>query len=315
MPSASRRSILSTAGVAILIAAGAVAVTNAHRSSTSATPPLPSVASSSSAPATPQNSPSASASGAAADDAHWKLIWKDDFDGPAMSKPNPAHWGYYVGNGTNGWGNKELENYSNSRNIVRLDGKGNVEIWTRKEKNGTCWYGTCDYTSGRIATQNKFSTQYGRFEARMKVPSGKGYWPAFWIEGTNVDKVGWPFSGEVDAVEQLGVYPSRADAAIHGPGYRWGSSFTNPTGEKLSAGYHTYRLDWYPDKFVWYLDGHLYGTQHKADHTARQWVFDHPFFMVLNVAIPSKPQISPEPTTVFPQALSVDYVAVYKRKS
>src|SRR6266542_3268035 len=135
------------------------------------------------------------------------LTWSDDFDGPAGSAPDPSRWRHDIGGG--GWGNQELEYYTNSTRNAALDGNGQLVITARRENPAGfgCWYGSCQYTSARLLTAGTFSQQYGRFEARIKIPRGQGMWPAFWMLGTNIGTVGWPSSGEIDVMENIGREP------------------------------------------------------------------------------------------------------------
>lgn len=139
---------------------------------------------------------------------NWQLVWSDDFEGSAGQLPDAAKWGYDLGN-NGGWGNEELQNYTNNPENVSLDGNGNLVITAIKNGNS--------YTSARIKTQNTFTQTYGRFEARLKTPYGPGIWPAFWMLGaTNGES--WPQCGEIDIMELRGQQPSIIHGTIHGPG-------------------------------------------------------------------------------------------------
>ena len=149
-----------------------------------------------------------------------KLAFKDEFNGPAGSMPDPAKWTAETGGG--GWGNQELEYYTNSADNAHLDGAGSLVINAIKltpPLGLSCWYGPCQYTSARLITKGKFDLKYGRFEARIKVPRGQGVWPAFWMLGNNIDTAGWPQSGEIDIMENIGREPSIVHGTVHGPGY------------------------------------------------------------------------------------------------
>ncbi|GAA0652332.1 glycoside hydrolase family 16 protein [Kutzneria viridogrisea] len=236
-----------------------------------------------------------------------KLSWSDEFSGAAGSAPNPAKWNYDTGGG--GWGNQELEYYTNSRNNSFLDGAGHLVIQARKDDAAKyhCWYGTCQYTSARLLTSGKFSQTYGRFEARVQVPGGQGVWPAFWALGANIGSVGWPACGEIDAMENIGREPNQVHGSLHGPnGYNTSSTYT--LGSPVSAGFHTFAADWYPDHIAFSVDGHVYNTQQRP---ASGWVFDKPFFLLLNLAIGGNWPGSPNGATHFPAKMLVDYVRVY----
>ena len=156
--------------------------------------------------------------------AGWKLVWKDEFNTAAGTPPSQKYWGYEIGDGTvngiPGWGNSELEYYTSSTENAATDGLGNLAITTRQADGSLmCYYGPCQYTSARLLTKNRFEVAYGRIEARIKVPSGAGLWPAFWSLGTDIDRVNWPQSGEIDYMEYVGRVPNQVYGTIHGPGY------------------------------------------------------------------------------------------------
>ena len=154
----------------------------------------------------------------------WTLVWSDEFDGPAGSAPNSSKWGYDIGGG--GWGNKELETYTNRTQNASLDGDGNLVIKVIKETFTGPDRITREYTSARLLTKGKFEQRYGRFEARMKLPFGQGIWPAFWMLGNDIDTVGWPRCGEIDIMENIGREPAIAHGTLHGPGYSAGNGLT-----------------------------------------------------------------------------------------
>jgi beta-glucanase (GH16 family) len=206
--------------------------------------------------------------------------------------------------GGGGWGNNELEYYTNSTRNASADGAGNLRIVAIKEtlsrKVARCWYGQCQYTSARILTKGKFQQAYGRFEARLKLPYGQGIW------------------GELDIMENIGGEPSIVHGTIHGPGYSGaagiGAPYTLTTGQRFADDFHTFAVEWEPDVIRWYVDGQLYQTRTPSDLPAGSaWVFDHPFFIILNVAVGGNWPGSPDATTVFPQTMLVDYVRVYRR--
>ncbi|WP_157546564.1 glycoside hydrolase family 16 protein [Hamadaea tsunoensis] len=243
------------------------------------------------------------------------LTWSDDFNGAAGSAPDGSKWAYETGGG--GWGNNELEYYTTSTSNAALDGSGNLVITARagNPSGYSCWYGSCQYTSARLKTQGKFTQTYGRFESRIKIPRGQGLWPAFWMLGDNIGSVGWPQSGEVDIMENVGNEPGTVHGTLHGPGYSGccglGQAYTLPNGAALADGFHTYAVDWAPDSITFYIDGIQYGRRTPADANGNQWVFDHPFFMLLNVAVGGNWPGSPNGSTTFPQTMTVDYVHVY----
>ncbi|WP_307789219.1 RICIN domain-containing protein [Glycomyces salinus] len=244
-----------------------------------------------------------------------QLVWSDEFDGPAGTAPDPAKWKYDIGGG--GWGNNEHQYYTSSTDNAALDGGGNLAI-TAREGNPAghqCWYGPCEYTSARLLTAETFTQQYGRFEARMQIPRGQGIWPAFWMLGDDIGQVGWPQSGEIDIMENIGSEPSTVHGTVHGPGYSGaggiGNSYTLPGGEQFADGFHTFAVDWEPGSITWSVDGNVYSTLTPDDVGGNEWVFDHPFFMIMNVAVGGNWPGYPDGSTQFPQTLLVDYVRVY----
>ncbi|HZT59031.1 MAG TPA: glycoside hydrolase family 16 protein [Pyrinomonadaceae bacterium] len=249
----------------------------------------------------------------------WRLAWGDEFDGAKGSGVDATKWGAEVGG--HGWGNKELEYYTDGAKNAYLDGRGHLVIEAVKETlppEFKCWYGQCRFTSARIITKNKFAQAYGRFEARIKVPAGQGVWPAFWLLGDDIDKAGWPACGEIDIVENIGREPSTAHGTMHGPGYSGakgiGAPYTLPRGRRFADDFHTFAVEWEPTAIRWYVDGHLYETRTPADLPAgAKWVYDHPFFILLNFAVGGAWPGDPDETTAFPQTMLVDYVRVYKK--
>ncbi len=245
----------------------------------------------------------------------WVLTWSDEFNGPTGSTPDPAKW--VVESGGNGWGNDELEYYTARSQNVRQE-NGNLVIEAIKEKFTAADGTQRRYTSGRLKTQGRFAQRYGRFDARIKVPSGQGTWAAFWLLGDNFPAVGWPACGEIDIMESLGSQPSTIHGTVHGPGYSGESaltgSFSFPSGN-VGDDFHVFTADWEPRAVRFYVDGQLYETKTPADlPPGKRWVFDHPFFVILNLAIGGGLAGSPEDSTVFPQRLLVDYVRVYSRR-
>ncbi|MEV6968375.1 family 16 glycosylhydrolase [Hamadaea sp. NPDC051192] len=243
------------------------------------------------------------------------LTWSDEFTGAAGTAPSSARWAYDVGGA--GWGNNELEYYTTSTSNAALDGNGNLVITARQGNPSgySCWYGSCQYTSARLKTQGKFTQAYGRFEARMKIPRGQGLWPAFWMLGDNIGSVGWPNSGEIDIMENVGFEPSTVHGTIHGPGYSGccglGGGYTLPGGQSFADAFHTFAVDWEPGAVTWYVDGIQYSRHTSAETNGNPWVFDHPFFLILNVAVGGNWPGSPNASTVFPQTMTIDYVRVY----
>ena len=257
------------------------------------------------------------AGGAARAQQTWTLVWSDEFNGAAGTPVDGTKWVFDTGGG--GWGNNELEYYTNSTNNCSTDGAGNLVITAINEtlpRRNRCWYGQCQYTSARIKTKAKFEQAYGRFEARIKIPYGQGLWPAFWMLGNDIDRNRWPNCGEIDVMENIGREPAIVHGTMHGPGYSGangiGAAYTLPSGA-FSDDFHVFAIEWAPNVIRWYVDGNLYQTRTPADLPAgTRWVFDHPFFMLLNVAVGGYWPGNPDATTVFPQRMYVDYVRVYQ---
>jgi beta-glucanase (GH16 family) len=244
------------------------------------------------------------------------LTWADEFDGSAGTAPDPANWDFDLGVGASpGWGNRELESYTNRPENVSLDGHGALAITARSEQHTGLDGATRDFTSARIKTQKRVTWTYGRVEARIKMPSGRGLWPAFWAVGENVYSVGWPASGEMDIVELLGSDPSTAYGSIHGPsqaGRAFGSSKSVRAATPLSDQFHSYGTLGVPGAVQMLLDGKPYVTYTPADlGPANQWVFDHPFHLILNLAVGGNWPGAPDGSTRFPATMLVDYVRVW----
>jgi len=244
----------------------------------------------------------------------WTLVWSDEFNGSDGSLPDPSKWNMETGGG--GWGNNELETYTARPQNAQVQ-NGNLAITAMKE----AYTGTDgiprQYTSARINTAGLFEQQYGRFEARIKIPQGQGLWPAFWMLGNNIGQVGWPASGEIDIMENIGKEPSIVHGSMHGPGYSGANAltaaYTLPSG-KFADDFHVFAIEWEPLAVRFYVDGNPYATQTPPDLNGKTWVYDHPFFIVLNVAVGGDWPGSPDATTTFPQTMLVDYVRVYTRQ-
>ena len=282
----------------------------------------------------------------------WTLVWSDEFDGPNGSDVDPTKWSHDVGDGSqvsegnwqpgNGWGNDELEYYTpGNANTQQQDGLLIITAQTAGASQYNCWYGTCQWTSGRIKTyvgppnvQNLFTRTLGRFEMRAQIPAGLGMWPAFWMMGTNLFTQSWPACGEIDIMESVTCpdYPSNCPASAANPNMVHGTShdtqsgdngvtytYTLPTGA-LSDSFHIYALEWSATELDWYLDDVKYGTQMApANPTTAAWPFNdpsNPFFIILNLALGNGDNNSwgapPNAQTPNPAQMKVDYVRVYQ---
>jgi beta-glucanase (GH16 family) len=241
----------------------------------------------------------------------WILTMADEFDGAEGTPPNPAIWAYDIGG--NGWGNGQLEFDTNRVENVSLDGQGNLRIVAREES----FMGN-DYTSARIKTENLFEQEYGRFEARIKLPAGQGIWPAFWMLGADFDEVGWPETGEIDIMEFRGQQPNLVYGSLHGPGYSGAEpisgTFRLPDGETFADDFHVFAVDWDPGQIRHWVDSEVYQIITTDRVSGRgKWVFDHPFFVLLNLAVGGGFVGPVGRDTEFPAVMLVDYVRIFER--
>ncbi len=241
----------------------------------------------------------------------WTLAWQDEFEGAAGQSPDPARWRFDIGTD---WGNQQLEYDTARPQNASLDGAGNLAIIAREEN-----YLESEYTSARINTRGLFEQARGRFEARIKLPIGQGIWPAFWALGNDFGTVGWPTCGEIDIMEYRGQEPNVILGTIHGPGYSGGNSvgtrYTLP-GANFNDDFHVFAVEWSESRITWFVDDVVYRVLTPADLPAGgRWVFDHPFFMILNVAVGGNFVGPPDESTVFPQTMLVDWVRVYRSGS
>ncbi|GAA0813995.1 glycoside hydrolase family 16 protein [Spirilliplanes yamanashiensis] len=238
--------------------------------------------------------------------------WSDEFNGAAGTPVDAGKWTMEVAG--HGFGNNERQYYTNSTRNAAHDGNGNMVITARRENpnNYQCHYGRCEYTSARLITSGKFTQRYGRFEARIKVPRGQGIWPAFWMLGHDIGSVGWPNSGEIDIMENIGREPNTVHGTIHGPGYSGGAGLlgSRTVSRPLADAFHTYAVEWSPDLIRWMIDGSEYHRVTPASLGGRQWVFNKPFFLLLNVAVGGDWPGFPDGSTQFPQQMLIDWVRV-----
>jgi len=235
------------------------------------------------------------------------LLWADEFSQADGTAPNSSKWGYDLGG--NGWGNNELQYYTNRTDNARIEG-GELVIEAKAEN-----FGGRNYTSARLLTKDKASWTYGRMEARIRIPNGQGIWPAFWMLGANIGSVGWPNCGEIDIMENIGREPSTLHGTIHGPGYSGAGGISGDyhlSGGALSDDYHVYAIEWEENRITWFIDGIQYFSLTPGNLPGGStWVFNQPQFIILNVAVGGNWPGNPDATTVFPQRMMVDYVRVY----
>lgn len=243
-------------------------------------------------------------------DGEWILVWQDEFDLEAGSAINPAYWTCEVGG--HGWGNAQLEHNTNRLENVAHDGESNLVITARKET-----YRGNEYTSARCNTAGKVEFTYGRVEARIKLPQGQGIWPAFWMLGADFPEVGWPQSGEIDIMEYIGSEPRSVHGTVHGPGFSGsgGLGMRYIFDQPIAESFHIFGIEWEPNIIRWTFDGEVFHTTTPETLYGGTWVFDHNFFMLLNVAVGGNWPKNPDKTTVFPQEMKVDWVRVYQKRT
>lgn len=227
------------------------------------------------------------------------LVWSDEFSAASL---NTQVWNYELGAG--GWGNNELETYTNSINNVHLD-SGYLHITALNPAPSS-------YTSGRLTTQAKKDFTYGKVRIRAKLPQGKGIWPALWMLGSNFSTAGWPKCGEIDIMELLGQAPSVTYGTIHwdAGGYTSRSGSYTLSGSSFSAGFHVFTLVWTPNNLKWSVDDQEFLSIRRSDASA--FPFSLPQFFIFNVAVGGNWPGNPDQTTVFPQHMIVDYIRVYQ---
>ena len=250
------------------------------------------------------------------------LIMQDEFS--VEGAPDPSLWTFEIGNGTAqglpaGWGNNELQYYTDRPENVRVE--NGVLVITANEES----FAGSNYTSARMTTQGLFEQQYGRFEARIRLPYGKGIWPAFWLLGNDCDQNPWPQCGEIDIMEYLGDQPTVVFGSVHGPGYNAADAVSKTyqlDNDRFDNDFHIFGIEWGPDYINYYVDGDLYQTitpETVAEEAvmdgdpanAGQWVFNRPFYIILNIAVGGNLPGAPNAETVFPQSMYVDYIRVY----
>lgn len=234
------------------------------------------------------------------------LVMADEFSEDGA--PDNTMWSFDIGTGENGWGNNELQYYTDRPENVQVE-DGMLRITAIRES-----FMGSPYTSARILTKGKFDQAYGRFEARIKLPWGRGLWPAFWLLGSNIDEVSWPQCGEIDIMEYRGQEPTAVHGSVHGPGYSAGEAVTKKfvlNNDRFDTGFHVFGIEWGPGYINFYVDDVLYNQITPEDVTG-EWVYDQPFYIILNVAVGGSFVGAPDANTQFPQTMLVDYVRVYE---
>lgn len=242
--------------------------------------------------------------------AGWELVWSDEFD--TGTQPDPAKWSYDVGG--HGWGNRELQFYTDARpENARLE-NGRLIIEARREK----WQGR-DYTSARLVTKHKGDWTYGRFEIRARLPLGRGTWPAIWMLPTKWDlgNGNWPDVGEIDIMEHVGYDPGVIHASTHSRQHQW--RINSQRTAKIAVpdageAFHTYTLEWDEGEIRMFVDDRHYFTSRKEGGDWTSWPFFRPFHLVLNVAVGGDwGGAQGIDDTIWPRRMEVDYVRVYRR--
>lgn len=260
-------------------------------------------------------------------DGSWSLVWSDEFDGKAGAAPDASKWTYDLGD--DGFGNQELEDYCAPGSAkapcdpavpnAALDGKGRLVIQAVKTPSGK-------WTSARLKTLGLAKFEFGRIEARMRLPVGPGLWPAFWALGTDISSAGWPACGEIDMMENVpkdvpnGLGPETVKGTIHGPGYSGtkglDTNFKFPGGGRVDDEFHTYGAVWSKGRVAFYVDDWTkpYAVKTPKDlPKGAKWVFDKPFFLLMNLAVGGSWPHDPTDATPNPARMIVDYVRVYRR--
>lgn len=246
----------------------------------------------------------------------YQLVWSDEFHQGVGAKPDPAVWGYDKGAG--GWGNGELETYVSDLGHAQIVAAPGATDGQALEILSTDTHG---YESVRMTTAGKKTFQYGFFEARIKLPYGQGIWPAYWMLGANIGKVGWPASGEVDIMENIGkeFWQGHNLSSLHSavPAHPHANFTKNAPidlmhGALFHYGFHLFQMLWAKDSFSFYVDGALYETRTLAEYGKNPWPFNAPFFLLLNTAVGGNWPGKPDAATVFPQRMLVDYIRVYQ---
>lgn len=236
------------------------------------------------------------------------LFWSNEFIGDELDSDE---WTWEIGNGNDGWGNRELQYYRAEN--TSLEG-GNLII-TAKEEN----FGGKFYTSSRLISKDKVEFQFGRIDIRAAMPQGQGLWPALWMLGANIDEVGWPACGEIDIMELVGHEPGTVHGTAHfgasNSERRFLGRSKNLSGDDTFADeFHVFSIVWERGKVEWYLDGEVYNILSPSQVSPAAWPFDKKFFMIFNIAVGGQWPGSPDNTTTFPQRMHVDYIRVFQEK-
>lgn len=250
----------------------------------------------------------------------WTLVWSDEFEGDSGVFVDTTKWRPDTADGCSmgicGWGNQEKEYYTATTNNIALNGRGQLMITARVAPPGmSCYYGPCRYTSGKITTRGKFYAQPGMVEARIKLPTGQGLWPAFWMLGEGFPTIPWPQCGELDIMENKGSQPTITSSAIHGPGYSGATPLARATERTQGAyheDFHTFAVAWNSTQIRFFVDGALHYSVTRGDvQNYGPWVFDRNFFLILNLAVGGHFDGDPQSDAILPATILIDYVRAY----
>ncbi|MEO0600992.1 MAG: glycoside hydrolase family 16 protein [Myxococcota bacterium] len=248
----------------------------------------------------------------------WELVWEEEFNGDAGEPPRDRFWSFDIGRGDNGWGNNELQYYTDRSENIGLTGNSELRITSLAEDPGQEAFENAEWTSARITTKDKFDFQYGRVLASIKTPVDRAIWPAFWMLGADIDDVGWPVAGEIDIMEVFGV--RSLGVALHGPFYSGGNNvgfeyLVDAQLEGYAEDFHTYELIWDPQQVMWLIDDNIVAIATQNDTPPfSPWVFDHPFYFLLNMAVGGNPVQAPDDTTPETAEMLVDFIRVFERR-
>ena len=241
----------------------------------------------------------------------YQLVWEDEFD---TEEIDTTKWAFQIGDGTEygipGWGNNELEYYTDREENAFID-SGNLVIVAREEK-----FNNFSYTSARLRTKDLADWKFGRVEVRARLPKGQGIWPAVWMLSTQEVFGGWPTSGEIDIMELVGHEPNTVHGTVHfGPA--WPNNVFKGSPFKLESGdfsdeFHEFSIEWEMDRIQFFVDGQNYFNVTKQTTSPHVYPFNQFFHLILNVAVGGNWPGRPDNTTVFPQRMEIDYIRVYQ---
>lgn len=238
----------------------------------------------------------------------WKLFWSDEFN--TLGLADNSKWKYDTGG--HGWGNNELQNYTYADTSNAIVKNGVLHITALRKT-----VGTNAYTSAKLITKEKQLFKYGRIEVNAKLPAGRGIWPAIWMLGDNIHEAGWPLCGEIDIMEHVGFNKDSVFGSVHTQSYNHIAGTQTTKGLFISNTYtafHTYGIEWTPEKIEFFIDRNKYLQFQNQHKTNKEWPFDNPFYLILNVAVGGNwgGQKGID-ETIFPATMQVDYVRVYQR--